>query len=75
MTGKWHLGHADGDTAHLPGSHGFDRYYALDASGADNWEQKPYMPYYQVQGSTPHAQAAFSNSPIYNQCIDSISSP
>ena len=47
MTGKWHLGHADGDAAHLPSSHGFDRHYALDASGADNWEQKPYMPYYQ----------------------------
>ena len=44
MTGKWHLGHAAGD---LPDGHGFDRSFALDASGADNWEQKPYMPYYQ----------------------------
>lgn len=43
MTGKWHLGHGPGD---LPGSHGFDRSFILDASGADNWEQKPYMPYY-----------------------------
>lgn len=43
MTGKWHLGRGDGD---LPNSHGFDRSFALDASGADNWEQKPYMPYY-----------------------------
>lgn len=43
MTGKWHLGHEDGD---LPNAHGFDRSFALDASGADNWEQKPYMPYY-----------------------------
>jgi len=43
MTGKWHLGRGDGD---LPDSHGFDRSFALDASGADNWAQKPYMPYY-----------------------------
>lgn len=45
MTGKWHLGHEQGD---LPGSHGFDRSFILDASGADNWEQKSYMPYYKT---------------------------
>ena len=43
MTGKWHLGHEPSD---LPTAHGFDRSLALDASGADNWEAKPYMPYY-----------------------------
>ncbi len=43
MAGKWHLGHGPGD---LPNSHGFDRSLALDASGADNWAAKPYMPYY-----------------------------
>ena len=43
MAGKWHLGHGPGD---LPNSHGFDRSLALDASGADNWQAKPYMPYY-----------------------------
>lgn len=43
MTGKWHLGHEAGD---LPNAHGFDRSFVLDASGADNWEQKSYMPYY-----------------------------
>ena len=43
MAGKWHLGHGDGQ---LPNSHGFDRSLALDASGADNWAAKPYMPYY-----------------------------
>ena len=43
MTGKWHLGHGPGD---LPNEHGFDRSLALDASGADNWAPKPYMPYY-----------------------------
>ncbi len=44
MSGKWHLGHAESD---LPNAHGFDRSLALDASGADNWADKPYMPYYQ----------------------------
>ncbi len=43
MAGKWHLGHGPGD---LPDSHGFDHSLALDASGADNWQQKPYMPFY-----------------------------
>ena len=43
MTGKWHMGSGDGD---LPSDHGFDRSFALDASGADNWEDKSYMPYY-----------------------------
>ncbi|XOV86847.1 MAG: arylsulfatase [Pseudomonadota bacterium] len=45
MTGKWHLGHGPGD---LPVDHGFDRSFILDASGADNFEQKPYMPYYET---------------------------
>lgn len=43
MTGKWHLGGGKDD---LPNSHGFDRSFALEASGADNWEDKSYMPYY-----------------------------
>ena len=43
MSGKWHLGHGDGD---LPNPHGFDRSLALDASGADNWAARAYMPYY-----------------------------
>lgn len=45
MTGKWHLGRAEGD---LPNHHGFDRSFVLDASGADNWEQKSYLPYYDI---------------------------
>lgn len=43
MTGKWHLGSGPGD---LPSDHGFDRSFVLDASGADNWEDKSYMPFY-----------------------------
>ena len=45
MTGKWHMGSRVED---LPVSHGFDRSFILDASGADNWEQKPYMPFYET---------------------------
>lgn len=43
MTGKWHMGSRKGD---LPSAHGFDRSFALDASGADNWDDKSYMPFY-----------------------------
>lgn len=43
LTGKWHLGSKPGE---LPVSHGFDRSFTLDASGADNWEDKSYMPFY-----------------------------
>ncbi|WP_018147775.1 arylsulfatase [Henriciella marina] len=43
FTGKWHLGSGEGA---LPSDHGFERSFALDASGADNWDDKSYMPYY-----------------------------
>ncbi|NNE56485.1 MAG: arylsulfatase [Hellea sp.] len=43
MTGKWHMGETGND---MPHNHGFDRSFALAASGADNWEDKSYMPYY-----------------------------
>jgi len=43
ISGKWHLGSQAKD---LPNAHGFDRSFALDASGADNWEQKSYMGFY-----------------------------
>jgi arylsulfatase/uncharacterized sulfatase len=42
-TGKWGLGKPGSS---LPEKHGFDHSYVLDASGADNWEQKPYIPLY-----------------------------
>lgn len=45
MTGKWHLGHDEGE---LPVERGFDRSFIVDASGADNWEHKPYLPYYRT---------------------------
>jgi len=41
MTGKWHLGHTKNT---LPSKRGFDRTFILDASGADNYEHKAYLP-------------------------------
>ncbi|MEL6254892.1 MAG: arylsulfatase [Bacteroidota bacterium] len=41
MTGKWHLGHSK---ENLPSRRGFDRTFILDASGADNYEAKGYLP-------------------------------
>jgi len=43
MAGKWHLGTGPGQ---LPSERGFERTVALADSGADNWEQRPYMPIY-----------------------------
>jgi len=43
ITGKWHLGHSPES---LPVARGFDRSFILDASGADNWSQRPYLPQY-----------------------------
>ncbi|MFT4721420.1 MAG: arylsulfatase A-like enzyme [Candidatus Azotimanducaceae bacterium] len=44
IAGKWHLGN-EPDT--LPSARGFDRTFILADSGADNWEQKPYLPIYE----------------------------
>jgi len=43
MTGKWHLGHTP---ALLPSARGFDRTIAMADTGADNWEQRTYLPIY-----------------------------
>ena len=43
MAGKWHMGEAADE---MPQAHGFDRSFALAASGADNWDDRSYMPYY-----------------------------
>lgn len=43
ITGKWHLGMKP-DL--LPSARGFERSFIMADSGADNWEQKPYLPIY-----------------------------
>ncbi len=41
--GKWHLGNAPDKR---PYHRGFERSIALGDTGADNWEQRPYLPTY-----------------------------
>lgn len=73
VTGKWHLGHGKGD---LPDSHGFDRSFVLDASGADNWDERPYIPYYRradwfENGKRAHLPKDFYSSQfIVDRMID-----
>ncbi len=43
MAGKWHLGKSP-DL--LPFRRGFERTVTMADTGADNWEQKPYIPIY-----------------------------
>ena len=43
MTGKWHLGHTP---ELLPYARGFERTIAMADTGADNWEQRTYLPIY-----------------------------
>ncbi len=43
MSGKWHLGETADE---MPDKHGFQRSFSLAASGADNWQDKSYLPYY-----------------------------
>ena len=44
MAGKWHLGD---EPDLLPYRRGFERTVTMADSGADNWEQKPYLPIYE----------------------------
>lgn len=62
-TGKWHLGHGEGD---LPNSHGFERSFVLDASGADNWEERAYMPYYRTADWFENGQRAHLPENFYS---------
>lgn len=44
ISGKWHLGQTPDK---LPNVRGFERTVVMADSGADNWEQKPYVPIYE----------------------------
>src|SRR5262249_37766151 len=60
----------------LPDSHGFDRSFVLDASGADNWEERAYMPYYRTADWFENGQRAhlpenfYSSEFIVDRMID-----
>ncbi|WP_341711391.1 arylsulfatase [Erythrobacter sp.] len=42
-SGKWGIGEIGQS---LPDKNGFERSYVLDATGADNWQERPYLPLY-----------------------------
>jgi len=44
MTGKWHLGYKESELR--PFNRGFERTMMMADSGADNWEQRSYLPHY-----------------------------
>jgi len=44
MAGKWHLGH---EPHQRPFRRGFERTITLADTGADNWEQRSYLPIYE----------------------------
>lgn len=76
MSGKWHMGDASDE---MPQAHGFDRSFALAASGADNWADKSYMPYYADAPWYEDGQAAelpdnfYSSEFIVDKMIDYLS--
>lgn len=55
LTGKWHLGKVP---AKLPTAHGYDHAFALAASGADNFEEKPNLLLYDHADWTEDAKPA-----------------
>jgi arylsulfatase A-like enzyme len=63
MTGKWHLG----KTEHLlPFNRGFERTLSMGDTGADNWEQKPYMAMYDHAHWTRDGKEVQLKAPFYS---------
>jgi len=77
IAGKWHLGSRPGE---LPSQRGFERTFILADSGADNWEQKPYLPIYEKANWFSDGQEAelpedfYSSTFLTDQTIDFIQS-
>lgn len=63
MTGKWHLG----DTEALqPFNRGFERTLSMPHSGADNWQDRPYMPLYDHADWTRDGKEVQLEEPFYS---------
>lgn len=77
MAGKWHLGMTP---ELLPSARGFERTYALADTGADNWEQKPYLPLYDKANwfedgqETTLPEDFYSSEHLINKTIEYIDS-
>jgi len=63
MAGKWHLGKTP-DL--LPFRRGFERTVALADSGADNWQQKPYLPIYKKANWTADGEPTTLPADFYS---------
>ena len=63
LTGKWHLG---GDPTRLPHARGYDRAFALEASGADNFEQRPIEALYATADWTENGRPATLPKDFYS---------
>lgn len=53
MSGKWHLGK---EKHQLPFYRGFEQTVSMADTGADNWEQKPYIPIYKKANWTANGE-------------------
>jgi arylsulfatase/uncharacterized sulfatase len=71
MSGKWHLGKTP-DL--LPYRRGFERTLAMMDTGADNWEQKPYLPIYEKAHWTADGKETTLQEDFYSSelIVDSI---
>ncbi len=63
MTGKWHLGETD---ANQPFNRGFEQTLSMPHSGADNWQDRPYMALYDHAGWTRNGDAVHLEEPFYS---------
>jgi arylsulfatase A-like enzyme len=77
MSGKWHLGKSP-DL--LPSQRGFERTVALADTGADNWEQRAYLPMYKAANwyadGEPHTlpEDFYSSRYLVDKAIEFIDS-
>ena len=75
--GKWHIGDVG---KNLPRKHGFDRSLIFDATGADNWATRSYLPIYDTiqwfEDDTPieRPNRDYSSKLFVDRMIDYIDS-
>lgn len=63
LTGKWHLG---SDATRMPHARGYDRAFTLDASGADNFEQRPIEVLYDKANWTENGKSVALPKDFYS---------
>ncbi len=63
MTGKWHLGETQ---ANIPFNRGFERTLSMPHSGADNWQDRPYMALYDHADWTKDGKEVLLEEPFYS---------